>query len=80
MKRLQSEARKSTGPVTSSGVARRPSGVRAIRASRTCSRVSRPASVAVTRPGATQFTRMPRLPSSLARLRLKPSSADLAVA
>jgi hypothetical protein len=36
-------------------------------------------SVGCTSPGATQFTRTPCGPSSAARLRLKPTSADLAV-
>lgn len=63
MKRLQDEARNSTGPATSSGVAMRPSGVRAMIWSLTASRVARLDSVGLTRPGATQLTRMPRLPS-----------------
>ena len=78
MKRLQSDARNSTGPATSSGRAIRPSGVAAAIESRNDARVASLLRVGYTSPGATQFTRTPSGPSSAARLRLNPISADFA--
>jgi len=63
----------------SSGRAIRRSGVAAMIDSLNCAFVEALPSVGYTSPGATQFTRTPSGPSSLARLRLKPTSADFAV-
>ena len=71
--------RKSMAPVMSSGLPRRPRAVRrAIRAS--CSSGSVLERSVSRKPGAIAFTRIPRGPSSRARLRAKPSSAALVAA
>ena len=54
-------------------------GVAAMMASRNEARVPALPAVGCTSPGATQLTRTPCGPTSAARLRLKPTSADLAV-
>ena len=56
-----------------------PAGVAAMIDSLNCARVDSLACVGYTSPGATQLTRTPSGPSSAARLRLKPTSADFAV-
>ncbi len=72
----QSEAKKPTAAAISSGVPKRASGICDMSTSICFSCKARVMSVSM-KPGATQFTVMPREPISLARDLEKPSTAAL---
>ena len=77
MNRASSPARKRTASATSSGAPMRPRGASPARAARSSGVRKAVMSVSMA-PGATQFTRMPEGPSSLARAFVSPITPALA--
>ena len=87
MNRLSSEARNNTAAAISSGVAWRPSGIIDSKISAARASPSPVATVSIrcwkalsTGPGWIELTRMPRSATSLAAVRMSPTSACLDVA
>jgi hypothetical protein len=74
MKSLSDEAKKTIAPTRSSGFCRRLSARSAAAAERILTIPSLGFSSESVLPGATQLTQMPSLPSSCARVRVKPST------
>ncbi len=84
---LSSLARNAMARATSSGEACRPSGMKPLNTASACSRGTPVAAISMrcwnslsTGPGWMVFTRMPRGAASLASVRMRPTSACLAVA